>query len=220
VDNGVFGFFDAVCKKHSAEYVSGAALDGGRRVFLSCRVGQMEIQRGDEVDCNLLLLNSFDSSCALRAMILPKRIVCSNQLSRAASESIAHISIRHTSGAQDRVFEAFRLFNLSLTSFSMFGNKARLLAHKMVNERQVQHFLDGMIPDSGSTRSKNARARVVDLFRTGKGNHGRSAWDLVNGYVEHVDWDGDGDQDRLTDSRLFGYRAGQKVKAFDLALAL
>ena len=38
-------------------------------------------------------------------------------------------------------------------------------------------------------------------------------------FFEHVDWDGNGEKDRLIDSRLFGYRAGQKGKAFDLALA-
>lgn len=220
IDNSVFGFFDAVCKKQNAEYVAGGSLDGGRRVFLSARVGRMEIQRGDEVDCNLILLNSFDGSSSLRALICPWRLVCSNQLSRAAKESVANISIRHTSGINDRVLEAFKLFNMSMTSFGLFVNKSKLLAHKNINSQQVKQFLDEMVPDSGATRSKNARDRVVSLFQSGKGNHGRTAWDIVNGYVEHLDWDGEGEKDRLIDSRLFGYRAQQKARAFDLALAL
>ncbi len=111
-------------------------------------------------------------------------------------------------------------FDLSITSFGLFVNKAKILAHKTINERQVRQFLDELIPDSGSTRSKNARERVVELYRSGKGNHGRSGWDLVNGFAEHIDHDGNGDQDSLIDSRLFGYRAAQKSRAFDLALAM
>jgi phage/plasmid-like protein (TIGR03299 family) len=220
ISNDVFGFFDAVCKRQNAEYVAGGSLDGGRRVFLSAKVGRMEIVRGDEVDCHLILLNSFDGSSSLRALICPWRLVCSNQLSRAAKESVTNISIRHTSGIDTRVLEAFRLFNMSMTSFGLFVNKSKLLAHKNINAQQVKLFLDEMVPDSGSTRSKNSRERVVSLFQSGKGNNGRTAWNLVNGFVEHLDWDGDGEKDRLIDSRLFGYRAAQKAKAFDFALTL
>lgn len=95
-----------------------------------------------------------------------------------------------------------------------------MLARKNVNDRQVKVFLDELIPETGTTRTSNARQRVLELFRNGKGNHGRTCWDLVNGYAEHLDWDGGGEQDRLIDSRLFGYRAEQKARAFDLALAL
>jgi phage/plasmid-like protein (TIGR03299 family) len=221
IDNSTFGFCDALCRKHNAEYVSGGSLDGGRRVFLSLSLGGAEIQRDDEVRNNVIISNSFDGGSAFCALSSPIRLVCSNQLSRAVRESTMSIAVRHTSGAQERALAAFRLFDLSMVSFGVFVNKARLLSKKSVSDKQVKLFVDTMIPDSGFTRSKNARQRVVELFHTGKGNEGRpSAWTLVNGLVEHLDWDGNGEQDRLIDSRLFGYRAAMKSKAFDLALAL
>jgi phage/plasmid-like protein (TIGR03299 family) len=220
IDNSVFGFFDCACKRHHAEYVGGGLLNGGRRVFLVVRLGKSEIQRGDEICNDLLLCNSFDSTSALFSVTIPWRMICSNQMSRALREGTKNLSIRHTSGIEERAIEAFRLYDMSTSSFSVFINQSRLLARKHVTDLQVKQFLDQLMPLSESTRSKNARERVIELFHSGKGNKGQSAFDLVSGYVEHLDHDGGGDQDSLISSRLFGFRASQKSKALDLAMAL
>jgi phage/plasmid-like protein (TIGR03299 family) len=221
IDNSVFGFFDAVCKKQKAEYISGGSLDGGKRVFLQASIGRMEIVPGDLVEATVLLSNSFTSESSLLAIIGSLRIWCANQLRLAANKSLANISIRHTSGIQDRTLEAFRLFNLSTTSFGLFVNKAKLLAHKAINDKQLKVFLDTLAPDTGTTQSKNSRNRIVELSHSGLGQKGDlTGWSILNGYTQHLDHDGGGDQDSLISSRLFGFRASQKSKALDLALAL
>jgi hypothetical protein len=141
-------------------------------------------------------------------------------MSRVLREGTKNLSIRHTSGIAERAIEAFRLYDMSTSSFSVFINQSRLLARKHVTDLQVKQFLDRLMPLTESTRSKNARDRVVELFHSGKGNRGRTAFDLVSGYVEHLDHDSKGDEDSLVSSKLFGFRASKKSEAFDLALAL
>jgi phage/plasmid-like protein (TIGR03299 family) len=219
VENGIFGFMDGVVKKHNAEYISGGVLDGGKRVFLQLSLGGTEIQRGDELRNTLIFFNSFDATTSFSAVSSSLRLVCSNQLTKAIRDGAMNLSIRHTSGIQERTLEGFRLFDMSVISFQAWANKLRLLARKNVNDRQVKMFLDEMIPDTGSSRSRNARNRVVELHRSGKGNNGDSMYSLLNGYVEHQDFDG-GDRDSLAFSRLLGYRASEKARAVDVCLAL
>jgi phage/plasmid-like protein (TIGR03299 family) len=225
IENSFLGLFDELCGKNKCEYVAGGLLHGGRQTFLVVRTEKAEILHGDEICNDIVLFNSFDLSSSCRAISVPFRMICSNQLSRVMRENTMNISIRHTSGIQERAAEAFRLFDTSMTSFTLFVNQARMLAKKSVNDQQVKYFLDQLIPFNG-TRSKNMRERVMELFHAGKGCKGQSAFDLVNGYVELLDHNNpqnqksENDTDGLISSRLIGHRAYQKSKAFDLALAM
>ena len=223
IDNYVFSFFDIICQRYGATYQYGGMINNGCKVFLQASLDAFEIQKGDEIVPYICLLNSFDSSSSLKAFISPVRLFCSNQLTKCIRSATTNISIRHTSGIHEKVNEGFRIFNLSVAGLQVFKQKASFLAKKPVNKKQVNQFLDEMVPintESKSTRIKNKRKRIVELFTCGKGNKGQSCWDLFNGYAEHLDWDGKGCPDRLLESRLFGHRASSKGKAFEVAMAL
>ena len=222
VDNFTFGFFDVLCNRFGARYEFAGSVGQGQKVWLQARVGSFFAEKSDEVRTYITLLNSFDQSTSLRVLLGGVRMFCNNQLTKCIDSASLNICIRHSSSIHEKLDQAFTLMDQSLSGFRVFEKKAQFLARKSVNGAQVQRFLDIVLPNENdeSSRIRNARDRTVQLFESGKGNTGRSAWHLFNGFVERLDTDGGGDQDRLEFSRQFGYRADRKGRAFQAALAL
>jgi hypothetical protein len=109
---------------------------------------------------------------------------------------------------------------MSIKAFDVFQEKSKFLAQKLVDKQMVQRFLDEVIEDTGSTRVKNQREKVQELFESGRGNFGKSAWHLYNGATEFVDHFRSSDSKKRLDSAMFGSGALLKEKAFATALAL
>jgi hypothetical protein len=84
----------------------------------------------------------------------------------------------------------------------------------------VERFLNEVIEDTGSTRTKNQREKVRELFENGRGNSGKSAWQLYNGAVEFVDHERTSVPEKALDNVMFGSGALLKEKAFSTSLAL
>ena len=128
-------------------------------------------------------------------------------------------TIRHTASAQSRIAEALQIYGVASDTFRVFEEKAKYLAVKAVDKAKVKRFLDELLPDTGSGRVRNQRDNVVRLFETGKGNKGRTAWDLYNGATEWIDGPRTSDPDKRIDSSLFGSGMVLKQKALELALS-
>ena len=111
------------------------------------------------------------------------------------------------------------IFHMSTQAFEVFEEKARYLARKIVDKQMVERFLNEVI-DGSSTRAKNQREWVRELFENGRGNSGKSAWHLYNGAVEFVQYARTSDPEKSLDSAMFGTGAALAQKAFEASLVL
>jgi len=212
---------DIFAQKHQASYETAGCLKDGRKVFLQMQVGGAdEIRKGDRISRFLTVLNTHDGSSAVRIFATPIRIVCQNTLNLALRNVEYGVNIRHTESMDDRLKEAFKAFNLTQQHFVKFKEMAIFLARKQCDSRMVEHFINDLMPDTGSTRNDNQRKRVVELFENGKGNGDGSAWSLLNGAVEFYDHFASSDPEKRLESAMFGNSSRQKQRAFELALAL
>lgn len=218
-----FAFFDAIADRYGASYEYAGMVKGGRKIFLQAKLPKSfdaTPGKGDRVDCYITLVNSHDMSSSLRAFLTPVRLWCENQLNNAIKQSSVNLSLRHTSNIENRLVDAMSVFKMANESFEVFKQKSQFLAQKLVDQKMVEDFIDGLLPDTGSTRVKNQREKVVELFESGKGNFGRSAWELYNGATEWVDNYRTSDEEKALDSSMFGAGATLKGRAFELALAI
>jgi phage/plasmid-like protein (TIGR03299 family) len=216
-----FAFFDVIAEKYGATYEYAGIIKDGRRVFLQAKLGNsFEAAAGDQVDSYITMVNAHDGTSSIHAFLTPIRLFCQNQLIRAIKSATTNIRLRHTSNVNDRFKEAMQVFNMSTEAFLLFEEKAKILAQKVVDMQMVETFLKKIVPESGSTRAKNQREKIENLFENGRGNRGQNAWELYNAAVEYVDHERSPNAEKALDSAMFGSGAVLKEKAFEAAISL
>ena len=216
-----FSFFDVVALRYGARYEYAGIIKDGRKIFLQAKLGQsFEAVRGDQIDNYVTMVTSHDGSSSLKCLLTPIRLTCANMLVRAIKAATTSVMLKHTSNVNDRLRDAMNVFHMSTKAFEEFEQKAKYLARKLVDKQMVERFLNEVIEDTGSTRAKNQKERVRELFENGRGNTGKSAWHLYNGVTEWIDHDRTSDPEKSLDSAMFGSGASLKEKAFEAALAL
>jgi len=211
-----FSFFDAICEKYDARYDAAFVINGGSKIILEASVnGGIPIRKGDEVMKKIRLMNTFDGTSLFTMSYYFFRLVCSNGLMAITKENKAFA--RHTAHIEERSGDI--LFALAEDYFTKFETQCKSLANKILDAQMVEKFLKEMIGEGKSTRNKNIRDQVTELYEAGKGTGKGTSWDIYNGYVEWVDhFRGNDDSTRLANSVLGANYL--KEHALETALAL
>ena len=216
-----FAFFDVIAERYGARYEYAGIIKEGRKIFLQAKLGQsFEAVPGDQIDNYVTMVTSHDGSSSLRAFLSPIRLFCQNQLIRCIKAATTNVMLKHTSNVNDRLRDAMNVFRMSTKAFEIFEEKAKYLARKLVNKQMVERFLNEVIEDTGSTRAKNQKERLLELFEHGRGNTGKTAFHLYNSVTDWVDHERTSDPEKALDSAMFGSGALLKEKAFATSLAL
>jgi phage/plasmid-like protein (TIGR03299 family) len=96
---------------------SAGALDGGKRIFLSCLLPEeMVIDAGgigDRVRLYVAVLDRFDGQGQFQAVVTPWRPRCGNTERLALAQAVTRWGVRHTTNAKTRVEDARRTLRLS-----------------------------------------------------------------------------------------------------------
>ncbi len=158
-------------------YETAGSLREGRRIWLCAKLPQPIDLVGDRVDMYLLFTNSHDGSSAVKVAITPIRTVCQNTLTYALKGAQRTWSIRHTSGAKERLDQAATALKMSYR----FGDAMRIDAEKLAAKRvTLEEYLDKLIP-LPKMGEKNITERMVANTRFVRDQIFEMAglWDLV-----------------------------------------
>lgn len=223
-----FSFFDAIVGKDEAMYETVGALGKGEKIWIMAKLPTDIVVKGNDVsNCYLLLYNSHDGSSAIRCRFTPIRVVCQNTLHLALKGSANEVCIRHTVNAEAKLQQAHQLLNVVKRNIDTASQLFNKLADIEVDREQVQNYLLELYPNSAikNSRSENIRNEINKLFINGKGNRGKTAWDLYNGVIEYTDYyrnvnntDEDNMQSRRWEVANFGSGLNLKELAFDKIL--
>jgi phage/plasmid-like protein (TIGR03299 family) len=160
-----------------AVYETAGSLREGRRVWLCAKLPEPIDLVGDQVDMYLLFSNSHDGSSAVRVAVTPIRVVCQNTLTYGLKAAKRTWSIRHTSGAKNRLDQAA----MALKMTYRFGDAMRIDAERLVEKRvPFETYLDKLIPlpkiDAKTTERMVANTKFVrdQLFEMA------GLWDLAS----------------------------------------
>jgi phage/plasmid-like protein (TIGR03299 family) len=236
----VFSFFDYLVDSEEGIYETCGSLFNGKKVWVLAKLkDDMIIQNGGEEDITkkyILLCNSHDGKSSLIAHFTPIRVVCNNTLNASFSNSVNRISIRHTSGASEKLKEAHKLMNFTTKYYEEFGKMCSFLAGKEIKKEGLNTYLNKVFPDkkkeesieSSGDRMAVARGReehyrsiTRNLFDQEEARFGAnwySAYNAVTGAVDHGYVGNTLKPERRLDSNWFGKGADMKAEAFKLAL--
>jgi phage/plasmid-like protein (TIGR03299 family) len=216
-----------------AHYETAGSLFGGRLSWFLARVGKDWIVSGDTFKQYILVYLSHDGKLPVTARFVTVRVVCWNTLSAAIGNVKAQVSIRHTRNFRDKIEEAHRVMKLQSIHSREFEKAMAKLAEEKMGERAAWSFLNSLIPSEekqerfaveakGPERSRN---EIFSLYREGKGNEGKTRYDMLNGVTEYVDHkrstrlhgNTDAGEQRFEATQLTT-GAGMKEKAFALLM--
>ena len=200
---------------------------GGKRFWALASIGEGATIMGanDKVDGYLLLSTSADGTLATSARFTTVRVVCNNTLSMALStKSASDVKVSHRT-AFDPVAVRAQL-GIVTGAFGQFIDASRKLALTTVNLKEAKELTAALLIDSKTVTKADVEASsgfksILSLFDHGKGNHGETAWDWVNGVTEYVDHvqRSKSESHRMANS-MFGKGDSLKTMALERAIAL
>jgi len=143
-----FAFFDSLIDKGEAIYETAGVLGAGERIFLLAKLPDDIKVGGEAINKYILLMNSHDGSSSVIAGMTNVRVVCNNTLQAALKGLENRVSITHTSTANDRLKEAYKVMKLE----SEYSNQVaeifnRMTDVKMSSDEYVNFFEKVYTPD-------------------------------------------------------------------------
>ncbi len=174
-------------------------LEAAKKFFISVTLKGDEGFKvnNDEYLANLNFITSHDGTLAVKAYDSTVRIVCMNTL-RASLEAAGEVdfTIYHTAGAETAMANFGPLVAEILAGRETFKTNLEYLASVACTGSEAREIALGyFVASTGAMelakRSMNAADEIATLFSRGKGNDGKSLYDLLNGATEY--WtNGDG----------------------------
>lgn len=130
---------------------SALSMNGGRRMVVLCKTGEMDATNNDTVSKYMALVNSHDGTLALSALPTSVRIVCQNTLSMAMAEGMKKsFRIVHTGDINEKRKAMADALKFYAKTGKLFEEKVSVLAAKELTKADIQKFwMDvwGMIED-------------------------------------------------------------------------
>lgn len=163
-----------------------------RKFYISVDLGDGERRtgKGDRIQSILSFRSSHDGSMNMEAGDSHTRIVCMNTFrwSRMVQGAI-DVRIPHTKNA------SISLQNLAAYLSAVLSGREKMLETVSYLETLDAHpdeaayasaaFLSDKDASELSTRTFNRCAEIRNLARSGKGNSGKTRWDVFNGFTEY-----------------------------------
>lgn len=98
-----FNFIDGAIGKDKAIFDTAGCFGYGARVFITAKLPVTTTVGDDPIDNYLVFSTSHDGSSSIDVLFTPVRVFCTNCMPSALREADAHIRIKHTKTAKDRL---------------------------------------------------------------------------------------------------------------------
>ena len=194
-----FNFMDTLVDSGDAKYETAGSLNGGATIFIQMRLNTV-LDIDDDVIPYMLLTNSHDGSGALKIIMTPVRVVCSNTLRMALSSRTPNqISLRHTKSISNKIDEARNILGLTELFYDSFSETVNQLINTEIDKRVFDELMNKMFPfpeydkdDTTKIRQYNNVDKIRNTIRINwiaeKDNGVNNGWGLLNAYNSYELW--------------------------------
>lgn len=150
-----FAFTDTLLGE-GVRYETAGSLQGGRKTWILARLPHQYIINGDEITPYLVFMNSHDGSGAIKVLMTPVRVVCSNTLNLAIKTAKRSWSCIHKGNIEDKLEEARDTLFLAGQYMGELGKSFDKMSQMKLSDKKVYEFIDTLIPENenGSLQQK------------------------------------------------------------------
>jgi len=223
-----FEFLNHIADETGAVFETAGSLGNGERVFMTMKFPDSMMLGGvDLIDNYIMAVNSHDGTSAFTVAVTPIRAVCTNTVRLALAQAKSKISLKHTSGATQKVQQARETLGIVFKYQEAFEQEIEAMLSMKVSDAQYKKFVETLVPEpkqkDASERQRNSvekkRGELMALWKAPtQQNVAGTAWAAYNSVVEWADWvkpvRSKEDNDNLRSERmLFGGAEKLKAKA-------
>lgn len=188
-NSDAFSLAEALHDEGNLSFVKGGETYKGMS-YLIMSLPQFKVL-DDDIKLFFILQNSFAGQQALRAAIVPLRIVCQNQFRVAFREADNTITIRHTRTAMDRLDAAREMLGFAGEYITCFQKYAEELVAAKITKDQINQFINAMFPlkadasDLSIRRNNVLKADFMQCYKAeDNANFTGTAWGLLNAWQD------------------------------------
>jgi phage/plasmid-like protein (TIGR03299 family) len=226
-----FSFFDSIIDKGEAIFETAGALGRGERIFVTAKLPDDMLVRGEKVEKYIMLTNSHDGSTTIIAGFTPIRVVCNNTLTAALKNLDNKVSISHTASAESRLREASRVMGIASKYMDEVNMAFESMTTRRLTDLELKHYIETVMKSAtkeeesdkdASTRMKNLVDQVYSFTITHPTQTTEAAyrtlWGAYNGISGFYNFLKDyKSADQKMRDMNYGYANDKISKAFDLA---
>jgi hypothetical protein len=212
----LFDVFRILIDEFGFNVFSAGSIGGRKRVFWTLENGAFA--KADKVKLILNVTSSHDKSCKTEFYNSAVRIVCANTWKASQDTKQLVCALKKTRNVAERI----KAVNAALiehgNAVTQLDVAIEAMAAQVIDLDKAKAVATGVLKPSG-TRGLNIVNEVTDLFIFGKGNNGKTVYDLFNGFTErftHGATDSKKDKFDLFVSSEFGAYSTAKENVFNL----
>jgi phage/plasmid-like protein (TIGR03299 family) len=229
-----FGFFDTIIDRGEAIFETAGALGKGERIFVTAKLPEDMLVRGEKVEKYIMLTNSHDGTSTIIAGFTPIRVVCNNTLTAALKNLDNKVSISHTASAESRLKEASRVMGIASKYMDEVNMTFESMTTRKLSDLEMKYFIETVMKTSmkedksdkeASTRMKNLVDQVYSFAishptQTTEAAY-RTLWGAYNGISGYYNFLKDyKNADQKMKDMNYGYANDKIAKAFDQAVIM
>lgn len=229
-----FGFFDSIVGRDEAIYETAGVLGKGERIFITAKLPEDILVKGEQVQNYILLTNSHDGTSALQAGFTSIRVVCNNTLTAALGDLKNSVKLRHTTNIHQMLAEAAEIMGIASKYTAELNEAFNAMAKVKITDKQLRAYIEQVM---NPTREQLTKAEKVEYSKqfvnqvdsimefavahdtqTTKAAKGTvwGAYNAISGYYGHIK-DHKSETARMNDI-MFG-QGDQRIKAaFNLGI--
>jgi phage/plasmid-like protein (TIGR03299 family) len=229
-----FGFFDTIIDRGEAIFETAGALGKGERIFVTAKLPEDMLVRGERVEKYIMLTNSHDGTSTIIAGFTPIRVVCNNTLTAALKKLDNKVSISHTASAESRLKEASRVMGIASKYMDEVNMTFESMTTRKLSDLEMKYFIETVMKNSikedtsdkeASTRMKNLVDQVYSFAITHPTQTTEAAyrtlWGAYNGISGYYNFLKDyKNADQKMKDMNYGYANDKIAKAFDQAVIM
>lgn len=161
-----FGFFDAVIDSGEAIFETAGALGKGERIFVTAKLPQDLLVKGEECNKYIILTNSHDGTSSIVAGFTTIRVVCNNTLQAAMRNLTNKVYIEHRIGAKERLSEAYKVMGIASKYMTEVDDIFNQMAKTQISDTQLQKYItDVMTPEYKALKGEEEQEKISTRFK-------------------------------------------------------
>lgn len=136
-----FTFFDDAIGSGKAIWQTAGSFGSGERIFVSAKLPNNILVKGDPVDNYLVFTNTHDGSSGVKILFTPIRVICCNTLTAAIRTSTNYVSFRHTASVHSNIQIAHEILGICDTKRKDLEEAYTILANIKVTDEDVMKYI-------------------------------------------------------------------------------
>ena len=189
-----FAFTESIFKSQDISFERGGSYRGGKATWIEARVNSEYTVLGDKTTCYMIFMNSHDGTCSVRALMLPIRIACSNQLNFAIKSAARSWRCIHSGDPLQRIAEAKQVLLAGSEYMTALQKEAEVLNQKKLTTSEVEGmvtFLFPILPDMSQRvqeARKESREQLLTVYHEKEDlqNFDQNAYRFLSAVVDYV----------------------------------